>query len=169
MGGYIGWQFVRKYPQRVGRLVLCDTRAAADSPEAARGRETTAQKVLAHGAQVVADAMLPKLVCDSTRADQPQVVDAVRQTIERTDPTAIAAALRGMAVRPDVTSMLPGIKVPTLVLVGEEDAITPAAEMKAMAAAIPGAHFVVIPAAGHLSPLENPQVFNRELSDFLAK
>ncbi|MEX2560555.1 MAG: alpha/beta fold hydrolase [Pirellulales bacterium] len=169
MGGYIAWEFVRKHRGRLARLVLCDTRAAADSQEVAEGRHKTARRVLAEGSQVVADAMLPKLFSNKTLADQPRLVEQIRQVMLRTNPQTIAAALLGMAERPDSTSLLSAIDLPTLLIVGAEDAITPAGEMRAMAHLIPAAHLVVIDEAGHLAPLENPSAVNSALEQFLAK
>ena len=116
---------------------------------------------------MIADAMLPKLLHPRTVAERPLVAEAVRKMILNTDPQGIAAALRGMAARPDVADLLPTIDVRALVLVGAEDAITPAAEMQNMANAIQGAQFAVIPDAGHLSPLENSAAVNRLLGEFL--
>ena len=104
--------------------------------------------------------MGPKLLAPRTFEAKPEVVAAVRHVVESTSPAAIAAAQRGMAARPDVTSLLPTIKVPTLVLVGDDDAISPPQEMQAIAAAIPNAEFVEIPDAGHMTTMENPEAVN---------
>ncbi|NIL97733.1 MAG: alpha/beta fold hydrolase [Planctomycetales bacterium] len=168
MGGYIAWQFWRKYPNRVAGLILCDTRAVADSEKVSRGRLQMAQRVLREGAEFVADDMVPKLVCPTTAVDQPQLLAAIRQMILSTNPQTIAAAQRGMAARPDVTSLLSGISVPTLVVVGQHDEISPPEEMRAIAAAIPGARIVEIPDAGHMAPLENPAVVNAAVGAMLS-
>ena len=149
MGGYVAWQFVRKHGVRLRALVQCDTRAKADTEEARAGRIKMAENVAEWGSGRVAEMMGPKLFAQESFAKKPEVVAAVRAVVERTPPAGIAAAQRGMAARPDVTSMLPTIKVPTLVLVGEHDAISPPAEMKEIADAIPGAEFVVIPRRAH--------------------
>src|SRR5258706_5141451 len=167
MGGYIAWQFAARHRDKLARLILCDTKAAADSPEAAAGRHKTAEKVLAEGAQVVADAMLPKLFSSQAIRTQASYVEEMRQVILRTSPATIAAALRGMAAREDFTSRLADIQVPTLVICGAEDTITPPAEMRTVAAAISGAQYVEIPRAGHMSPLEDSAGVNRALRDFL--
>ncbi|HEX5446477.1 MAG TPA: alpha/beta fold hydrolase [Pirellulales bacterium] len=167
MGGYIGWQFVRKYRQRLRGLVLCDTRAAADTPEAATGRRKMAEQVIADGTQPVADGMLSKALSPRTMTERPEVVAAVRGMILSSDPTGVAAAQRGMAARPDVSGQLGQIDLPTLVIVGADDALSPADEMRGIAEAIPHARFVVIPEAGHLTPLENPSAFNAALAEFL--
>jgi len=168
MGGYIAWQFWRRHRERLARLVLCDTRAVADTPEVARGRQLVADQVLAEGARVAADAMLGRLFSDHTRQQQPQLVDQTRQVILATDPQGIAAAQRGMAQRPDVTTWLPEIAVPTLVVCGAHDAISGPAEMQAIARAIPGARYAELPDAGHMAPLESAAGFNAALRSFLA-
>lgn len=167
MGGYIALQFVRKYRKRLRGIVFCDTRASADLPETVEYRLKLARLVIASGTQPVAEAMLPKAVGRKTFADRPEVVEAVRAMILSSDPTGVAAASRGMAVRPDMTALLPTIDLPTLVVVGADDALTPVDEMRRMADAIPQARFKVVPDAGHLAPLENPLVFNAALATFL--
>lgn len=169
MGGYIAWQFVRKYRSRLRGLVLCDTRARADTPEVVENRLKVASVVIENGLQPVAETMLPKALGPKTFADRPEVIDAVRGMMLSSDPSGVAAASRGMATRHDMTQLLPTIDLPTLVIVGSDDALTPVDEMRGMAAAIPGAQFQVIPDAGHLAPLENPAVFNAALADFLAQ
>jgi pimeloyl-ACP methyl ester carboxylesterase len=169
MGGYVAWQFWKRHAARLGRLVLCDTRAVADTPDAAAGRLKTAEKVTTEGSRVVAGAMLPKLFAAGTAAKQPELVAAVERTMRAASPAGIAAALRGMAARPDVTAWLPQIDVPALVAVGEEDQISPPDEMRAIAAALPAARFVLIADAGHMAPLENPTAFNAALREFLAR
>lgn len=167
MGGYIAWQFAARHADKLARLILCDTKAAADTKEAAEGRHKLAAKVLAEGSEVAADAMLPKLFSKRAIESQAACVEETRQVILRTAPQTIAAALRGMAAREDFTSKLETIKIPTLVLCGAEDIITPASEMRAMAAAIPRAQYVEIPSAGHMSPLEAPQAVNQAMRGFL--
>jgi pimeloyl-ACP methyl ester carboxylesterase len=169
MGGYVAWQFVRKHPARVRALVPCDTRAVADSEDARAGRLKMAENVAEWGSGRVADMMGPKLFAPQTFDKKPAVVAAVRRVVERTLPAGIAAAQRGMAARPDVTSLLPTIRVPTLVLVGEQDAISPPAEMKTIGDAIPGAKLEIIADAGHMTTLENPEDFNDALTAFVEK
>jgi pimeloyl-ACP methyl ester carboxylesterase len=167
MGGYVAWQFWRKYPERLQRLILCDTKAAADGQEASANRFRMAEHVLEHGLEYVAEAMLPKLFATETKQSDPEIVAAVRSMILGTERATIAAAQRGMAERPDVTDWLPQINVPALVLVGVEDEISPPGEMRAIAAALPRSTFVEIPAAGHMAPLENPGMVNQHLVQFL--
>lgn len=167
MGGYIAWQFWQKYADRLAALVLCDTRSVADTPQAREGRAQLAEKVRAAGPQAAADAMLPKLFASDSGRRHPEWLQATRESILRNRPEGIIAALDGMAKRPDATEMLAGIAVPTLVVVGEHDAISPPAEMREIADRIPGAQFEIIKKAGHMSPLEEPAAFNTELARFL--
>ncbi len=168
MGGYVAWEMVRKYAWRLSALVLCDTRSQPDTPAAANGRLETAQRVLTEGMGSLAESMLERLLAPSTRERQPELAQGLREVMARTKPEGAAAALRGMAARRDATPLLPTIVVPTLVLCGVHDAISPPGEMQAMAAAIPGARWVPIPDAGHMAPCENPHAVNRALGDFLA-
>ncbi len=168
MGGYVGWQMALRYPEWVGRLILCDTRAAADTPEAVANRLKMADIVIKEGSEPVAWAMMPKLFAPGTAERQPAIVQRVRQMVMDSSPMAIAAAHRGMAVRPDVTSLLPSLHVPSLVIVGDHDAISPPAEMKAIADALPNAKFVLVPDAGHMAPMENPLAVNAAIREFLA-
>lgn len=168
MGGYVAWQFWKRHTRRVARMVLCDTRAAGDTAETARGRELTARRLEAEGPQVVVEPMLERLVSQTTRQRQPDVVERLRAWMLEGNPRGMAAALRGMAVRPDVTTWLPNVLPPTLVIGGAEDAISPAAEMRDFAARMPAARFVEIADAGHMAPLEQPAAVNAALRQFLA-
>jgi 3-oxoadipate enol-lactonase len=169
MGGYVAFQFWRKYPQRLRALVLCDTRAIADSPEAAQGRHTLAEKTEKEGTAPVAAAMMPKLFAPHSLETAKEATEAVRQSILNNQPAGVAAALRGMAARPDMTASLPAIAVPTLVIVGQEDAISTVDEMRGIAKAIGGAEFVVIPHSGHMTPVESPAEFNEAIEQFLTR
>ncbi len=168
MGGYVAFSILARYPSRVRGLVLMDTRASADTPEAARDREASAQAVLdANSADAVVAKMLPRLFAKSTLEEHPERVEPLRALMEKSPPRGVAGALRGMALRPDRRPMLGHISIPTLVLAGEDDVITPPDEMKDMAGAIPNSRFVVIPKAGHLAPYENPAAANTAILEFL--
>jgi 3-oxoadipate enol-lactonase len=167
MGGYIAWRFWKKYGDKLARLVLCDTKAQPDTAEAAKNRYTLAMKVVAEGPTVVAEAMLPKLFAAESQSRIPEVIEAQRRVMLAASPEGIAAALRGMAERADTRPWLANITVPTLVIVGTEDGISPPAEMREIAAAIPGAQFVEVPGAGHMTTLEQPEAVNTALRRFL--
>jgi 3-oxoadipate enol-lactonase len=168
MGGYVAWQFALQHAERLAKLILCDTRAVADSAEAAEGRKKTAERVLAEGPQVVAEAMLPKLFSPNGNVRDKPWVTQTRDVIMRTSPAGIAAALLGMAERPDVTSQLPAIDTPALVLCGQHDVISPPAEMREIANKLPHARFVEIARAGHMAPLEQPGAVNAAIREFLS-
>lgn len=167
MGGCIAFAFVRRHAQRLRGLILCDCRAVADTAEMVANRRRLAEKVLSDGPTAAAEAMLPRLFGPTTNEKQPQVVDAVRNVILASSSRGIAAAQLSLADRPDSTPTLPEIKVPTLIVVGEHDVISPPAEMQGIAAAIPGATAVVIPGAGHMAPLEKPDDVNRAIREWM--
>jgi pimeloyl-ACP methyl ester carboxylesterase len=167
MGGYVAFQFLRKYRDRLCGLILADTRTQADTPQAAAGRLKLAEHVLQAGTGYAADAMLPRAFAPVTFRDQKPITEFGRQIVLEQSRGGVAAALHGLAQRPDVTAELGGIRLPTMVIVGQQDAISPPDEMRAMAAAIPGAEFVEIPNAGHLPPLENPAAFNAAVERFV--
>lgn len=169
MGGYIAWQFARRHAARLSSLVLCDTRAIADTPEGAANRRKLADDVIHSGPELVANAMLPKLFAAETSQSAPELVDESRRVMLATSPEGIAAAARGMAERSDVRSWLPSMSVPCLLIAGENDVISTPAEMQEIAAALPNARLHVVPAAGHMAPLENPAFVNRTLLEFLSR
>lgn len=169
MGGYVAWEFWQRHGAHLRRLILCDTRAAADDEAARQARFETAERVRNEGSGILAEAMLPKLFAPATIEDHPDRVEAARRVMAATDRHAAAAALEGMAARRDFTPLLPEISVPSLVVCGVQDAITPATEMKAISDALPNAQFVPIQGAGHMAPLEQPDAVNRAIVDFLSE
>ena len=169
MGGYIAFEFWRRHAKLLGGLILCDTRAAGDTPEAAANRSVMAKKVLGEGSRAAADAMLPKLFAANTAQERPDLIAKIRRVIEGNDPRGIAAAALGMAGRADFRGELSRIKCPALVIVGQDDSISTPAEMQGMADAIPGAEFTAISRAGHMSPLEQPAAFNAAIERFLER
>jgi 3-oxoadipate enol-lactonase len=164
MGGYVALRMLEHASDRIAALVLCDTRAGADTPEAAQKRLEAADRAERQGTGWIADAMLPNLVAPNANEG---VRDTVRRLIAQASASGVAKAQRAMAARPDSRPLLSRVGVPTLVLVGSEDALTPLTESVAMAKAIPDARLEVIPNAGHLSNLEQPDAFNRALTGFL--
>lgn len=169
MGGYIAWEFLRKYAGRLKSLILCDTRAEADTADVVQKRFELADAVTKRGSHVAADSMLPKLFAPETSDTNPEVVETVRRMIVDTSPQSIAAALRGMAERKAATDLLPEVRVPTLVVVGQEDRLTTVEEMREIAETIPGARFVEVLLAGHMSPMERPEEVNAAIGEFLAE
>ena len=164
MGGYIAFALVRRHPQRVSRLILADTRAAADSPEGRRGRDENIALVARDGVAPLVERLLPKLL--SAQATR-EVVARVRALGERQPAAGVMSALAAMRDRPDSTPLLASIAVPVLVIVGEADSISPPAEAQAIAAALPHGELAVIAGAGHLANLESPATFMAALLRWL--
>ena len=144
-----------------------NTRAGADSEEARQSRFAAAEKALDGGVPELADAMLPKVLARATLSGRPGLVEKVRDMMAEQRATGVAAALRGMADRPDRASLLPAIDVPILVITGAGDTLIPTSESEAMAREAGGSKLVIIPGAGHLSSLETPDAFNAALREFL--
>lgn len=168
MGGYVVLAFYRSFAERVRALVLGDTRAEADSSEARETREQQAIKILAEGMETTASTMLPKLLTADTLENRPQIVDHVRKMILGAKPKGAAAALRAMASRDDQTSLLSKVKVPTLILVGVGDTLTPVKYSEVMHEAISLSRLIKIENAAHVSNLEQAEVWNAELRNFLS-
>jgi pimeloyl-ACP methyl ester carboxylesterase len=167
MGGYVAFEFFRRFPGRVRALVLADTRPQADAEEGRRAREENARRALREGMAPIVETMLPKLLSAGTLGRGGEVPERVRAMMLGTSPEGAAASLRAMALRRDQTDLLPSIKVPALIVVGGEDAITPPADAEAMGAKIDGSRLFVVEGAGHLSNVERPDDFNRALVGFL--
>ena len=168
MGGYVALAFARMFPARMRALVLADTRAQADTEEGKQTRHQQAEKALSEGMAGIADAMLPKLLTPETVSKRPELVKRIRDMMLKTKPEGAAAALLGMAERDDQTEFISSIRVPTLILVGREDAITPVTDSETMQSRIEGSRLVVIENAGHVSNLEQTEQFNDALLGFLS-
>ena len=163
MGGYAALALLRNDPGRVRALVLADTQTSADDLTGREVRERTAQEVLARGST----ALLP-LMDRLLRPGAPEALrDRVSAWITSGSPEGQAAALRGLALRPDARDILARFGGPVLVVVGTEDVLTPPPKARAMADLLPGAELVEIPAAGHLANLEQPEAFNAALGRLL--
>jgi pimeloyl-ACP methyl ester carboxylesterase len=167
MGGYIIFAVLRRRRLRVRALVLADTRAEADTDEGRAGRRKMMALVDEEGPAAIAREMIPKLVGETTRRERPAVVATVRELIAANSSGAIRAALAAVMARPDSTPLLGSITAPTLVIVGEEDVLTPPASAEKLHTGIRASTLARIPRAGHLSSLERPDAFNAELSGFL--
>jgi pimeloyl-ACP methyl ester carboxylesterase len=164
MGGYAALALCERHPQTLRTLTLVDTRASADTAEGRTARAATAQQVVERGRRWLAEQMLPKLVA----ADCGMLVRARLQTmIEQTPVETILADLEGMRERKNRRGVLPLVEAPTLVVVGSLDVLTPPSDAEAMAKAIPGAQLLVVPDAGHMTPMERPAEFQAELQRFL--
>lgn len=165
MGGYLLFELWRRHPERVSALVLCDTRAEADTEEGRAARREGMRMVREGRRQQLLHGYLPRLLAPSSLADE-RIVARVQAMSDRASDEGIAAALQAMHDRPDSIPTLGSIRVPTLILVGSEDLLTPPAAARVMQAGIPGSQLQVIEGAGHLSPLERPEAFNAALAGF---
>ena len=167
MGGYIAFALFRLAPRYVRALVLADTRPQADTPEGVDGRRKMLALVKEKGPAAVADEMMPKLLGEHTRRTRPDVADRVRSLILASSADAIANAITALMTRVDSSPLLESIHVPTLIMVGEQDTITPPPLSEQMHQAIKGSEYIAIPNAGHLANLEQPDAFNAALVGFL--
>ena len=168
MGGYVIFEFLRRWRHRVRALILMDTRAEGDSTEGRRARDAAAATARESGAEAVALAMLPKVLATRSEERAPELVERVRQLMAATPVAGMVGALAAMRDRHDSTGLLPTLAgLPTLVVVGEEDVLTPLEAARRMATLIPGARLVVIPGAGHIPPLERPSETTAEIREFL--
>lgn len=168
MGGYVTFAFLRGFRERVLGLVLSDTRAGADDEQARVARKALAERVGEQGAAAVRSAMLPKLVSAATHRDHPEVVERVAGMIDVAPVDALQRALHGLATRHDSEPLLRTIEVPTLIVVGADDEITPPGDAQLLARGIRGARLELIRDAGHLPNLEQPEMFDQALHGFLA-
>jgi pimeloyl-ACP methyl ester carboxylesterase len=167
MGGYIAFALFRHAPRYVRALVLADTRPQADTPEGVEGRRKMLALVKDKGPGAVADEMIPKLLGEHTRRTRPDLTERVRSLILASSADAIGNAITALMTRADSSPLLPSIHVPTLIMVGEEDTITPPALSEQMYQTIKGSEYAAIPEAGHMSNLEQPEAFNATLARFL--
>ena len=167
MGGYIALAFARRHPERLRGLILADTKADADTPEGKKGRDELIEFARANPPAEVTERMLPKLLGASTRSGRSGVVDEVMRIGSTQSTEGLIAALAALRDRPDSTPGLADISVPTLVIVGDEDSVTPPPDSRKLVDTIPGARLEVLPSAGHLSNLETPDAFNTAVRSFL--
>lgn len=163
MGGYVAFALLRRHPNRVRALMLFDTKAAADTTEGREGRYHMMQQARDDGAGAIADAMLPKMLSERARSEQPELADWLRELMAATPLDGLLGALHALAERPDSTPLLPTIGVPVLVVVGGVDPITPPEVAQAMADAIPGAELLLVEGAAHASNLEQPEQVNARI------
>lgn len=167
MGGYIAFAFYRRYASSVRALILADTRALPDSPEAKKGRDDSVVLARSNGAAAVAKKMFPKMLTAQTIAEDAEVANTVRTLMSRQPAEGVIAALIALRDRPDSTPTLAQVAVPTLIIVGAEDTLTPPKDSEQMRDGIRGAQLAVIPNAAHLSNLEQPEAFNQAVRKFL--
>ena len=167
IGGYILFEFWRRFRRRVTSLALCDTRPQADNTEARANRLKAAADVLEQGTEPFIESMIPKLIGRTTVATRPDLVDGARAMMRKMSAEDISMVLHGMAQRPDSMADLKTISVPTLIVIGEEDILTTVADGELMRQNIAGSQLKVIPKAGHYAPWEQPEAVGAVLRQFL--
>jgi len=167
IGGYVLFEFWRKYRARVEALGLCNTKATADTPEARAGRLQAATDVMERGTEAFFEGMVLKLLGKTTRSTRPDLVEQALRMMRKMSPEDVAMVQRGMAERRDSVETLKTINVPTLILTGDEDLLTGAPEAELMRQNVPGSQMRVIAKAGHYSPWEQPEEVGNLVRQFL--
>jgi len=167
IGGYLLFEFWRRYRELVAMLVLSNTRALADAEQARATRMKAADDVEKNGTAAFLDGMVPKLLGETTRRNRPDIVNSARAMMDAMSREGLAAVQRGMAARPDSLATLPTITVPTLVIRGQEDVLIPAQDAELMHNKILGSQMFSIAQAGHYTPMEKPQEFLKVLRPFM--
>ena len=167
MGGYVALAFCRRHPDRILGVVLADTKASEDTEEARAERIRAAERLESEeSVSVLLDDLLPRLVGPTTMSQRALVYGRVRGLVQSAPPAAAAWAQRAMAGRSDSLGALADFRAPTLILQGAEDAIVTDDDARAMADALPNAELIMIPGAGHLAAVEQPQLFNDAVTEF---
>jgi pimeloyl-ACP methyl ester carboxylesterase len=167
IGGYILFECWRRFRERIAGLVLANTKASADNAEARAARLQAAEQVLQQGPEQYVDSMLPKLLGEITQRNRPDVVEKAKRTMMRSTAQGIAAVQRGMAERPDSTPTLSNISVPTLILGGAGDLLSPREELERMRSGIRNSTLQIVPKAGHYAAFEQPEEVAILLKRFL--
>jgi 3-oxoadipate enol-lactonase len=167
IGGYVLLEFWRRFRPRVSAIMLIDTKAQADNEQARANRLKSAEEVLQRGTEALIEALVPKLIGETTLRNRPDLVASAKRMMMKMSPAGIAAVQRGMAARPDSVPTLATINVPALVVVGDEDNLTPVADAQLLQREIPGSKLQVVPQAGHYAIFERPDDVARLLRQFL--
>jgi pimeloyl-ACP methyl ester carboxylesterase len=169
MGGYVALALLRRHRERLRGLILTGTRATADTPEASEKRARLIEFISAHGVEALAGAQLAGMLSRGTLESRAGVRERLREIMASASQEGAIGGQRAMMTRPDASDLLATIDVPTLVVAGAEDVLTPPEEQRALAAAIPGCRFELLAGAGHASAFERPAAFNHVLTEFLGK
>ncbi|QGJ69629.1 Alpha/beta fold hydrolase [Planctomycetales bacterium 10988] len=167
MGGYIAWDFCEVALHRLERLIICSSKASADPKEVVENRHQVAERVMEIGPHFLIEGMLPKVLGKTSLQSRPSVKELTEAMIMKSSPLGIATAQRAMAARVDREDFLPQIAIPTLLVSGEEDPLTPPELMKKMTGKLPNSELKTISSAGHLAPMECPGEFNQIVKAFL--
>ena len=169
LGGYMIGQFFEKYRNRLAGLVFTATRASGDSHEAKLNRDRLVGIAWESGVNAMVEAVLPKFLAPKTYQTRPELVERVRGIMQVTSLEGVVGDLLGMRARPDTFDMIREIRLPTLVIHGTEDQLIPVSEGELIRDTIPGARMVTIPEAGHLPNLEQPELFNLAVREFISQ
>jgi pimeloyl-ACP methyl ester carboxylesterase len=169
MGGYVAMAIARRQPSIVGAMLLADTRASADTPDGRAARRGMLALVDREGSSGVARDMMPKLLGRTTLDSRPTVEPLVRRLIKQQPAAAIRGAILRMMERPASFDVLEALTVPVLVMVGDEDVLTPVDDSRRIQALARHSELVVLPETGHLANLERPELFNDAVRRFLAR
>jgi 3-oxoadipate enol-lactonase len=167
MGGYVTMALYRKYPHMFAGMILTSTRSGADSPEGKSNREATVKNVYERGVPYIVDGMLPKLVSPVTLSSRPQLVSSTRRIMLETSVQGVVGASQGMRERPDSSASLSHTSFPVLIVHGADDQLIPVGEAETMRQKIPNSRLVIIPEAGHLPNMEQPEKFNQAVGEFI--
>ncbi len=167
MGGYIALNVISRFPERFEAIILCDTQCIADSTEAKEKRKQTIAQINGGGLDLFTDTFLKNIFCRNTLENKKEIVDKIRKIILSTSTKVITGTLRALALREESCSKLEEIKVPALIICGKEDIITPPAQAEFLNSKIKNSVIHIIDKAGHMSNLEQPDVFNKHLNNFL--
>jgi pimeloyl-ACP methyl ester carboxylesterase len=167
MGGYVSLSLYRRHPHLLSGLILAATRAGADTDKGKANREQAIATIRQQGIQPVIESMLPVLLAPKTYQENQELVQQVAGIMEQTSPEGMVSALQGMMERPDSTSMLGEINIPTLIVHGLDDQIIPISDSETMHTGIPNSRLEIIPRAGHLLNLEQEQKFNEVVTSFI--
>jgi 3-oxoadipate enol-lactonase len=167
MGGYVAFEFARKYPQQLCGLVLAATQPINDSEQSRQARYETADMVRREGTVILAERMLTRLLGQTTRETKPEVAETVRRLIQDNTARGVAKACYALASRRDSTPVLGSIQVPVLIVAGAEDPLIPERQLQVMQKGIRQARLTVIRQSGHLVNLEQTEEFNRSVGQFL--
>jgi len=167
IGGYVIFEFWRRFRERVSALVLCNTKAGGDTPEARAGRLQAAEDVLQGGTEPFFEDMLQKVLGETTRHMRPDLVEGALRMMRKMSPEDVAGVQRGMAERPDSIPTANTINVPTLIITGDEDNLTGVSEAEGIRQSIRRSEMKVVAKAGHYSPWEQPEEAGRLLRAFL--
>ncbi len=169
MGGYIALRAIERHPNRFRGLVLCNTKSEGDTNEAKIQRAAIITLLQKEGIRTFSEEYSKKLFSEHTFSTRPDLIKYSQSVMQRNSPVGISGTLLALAARTDTTAVLSKISVPTLVIAGEKDTVTPSAVMQEMQNKIPNSEFHIIPNAGHISSMENPKEFNTHLGNFLQK